>query len=444
MKDIIVTIDGHAGSGKSTTAALLADRLGLMYLDTGAMYRAVTYAVISRGIDPEDEEKVSGIAETISIELKDSDGRPVFFLDGEEVESKIRTLEVSNAVSPVSQHRGVRKSMVRIQRKIGAGGGIVAEGRDTGTTVFPSAEVKVFLEADTEARVERRVAQMRSMGMDPDPEEIRRNIAERDSIDSGREHSPLRKAPGSVVVNTSTTTIEGQVDIIEKAVRKEYERLSQLRIQRGQPSGSRKAPIYWRITVGAVYCFFRIVFGLKVYGMENLLYRENFIIASNHISYADPLLVGCVVKREIWFMAKIELFKNRFLGWLIRKYHAFPVKRGAADRKSIKVIFEKLADGYSVLLFPEGTRSRTGEIGKLKSGLGFIAMSTGKSIVPVFIKGAGMLGRCMMRKEKLEVRIGRPIRLNPDYVPEDRKSDYEILAGMISESLKVLKDESEA
>ena len=178
--------------------------------------------------------------------------------------------------------------------------------------------------------------------------------------------------------------------------------------------------------------------------MDNLLYRENFIIASNHISYADPPLVGCVVKREIWFMAKIELFRNRFLGWLIRKYHAFPVKRGAADRKSIKVIFDKLADGYSVLLFPEGTRSRTGEIGKLKSGLGFIAMNTGKGIVPVFIKGAGTLVKCMMRREKLEVRIGRPIRLNPDYVPEDRKSDYEILAGMIAESLKVLKDESEA
>ena len=186
LRDMIVTVDGPAGSGKSTTAQALAERLDLTYLDTGAMYRAVTWKVLQSGIDTEDREAVTRIADDISIEMEIRNGIAVLIVDGEPAGSEIRGPEVSGAVSPVSTHPGVRRAMVRIQRKIGNRGGIVAEGRDTGSTVFPFAHVKIFLVADVEARTQRRVNQLRQMGITQTDDEIRNNLLKRDEIDSGR------------------------------------------------------------------------------------------------------------------------------------------------------------------------------------------------------------------------------------------------------------------
>ncbi len=440
---MLVTIDGPAGSGKSTTASMLAKRLGLIYLDTGAMYRAVTRSVLDKGIDPEDEVKVTEVAFNSELELRIHDGTPQFFLDGRETESRIRTPEVSGAVSPVSRHRGVRNAMVRIQRKIGKNGGIVAEGRDTGTTVFPFAHVKIFLVADIEARAHRRVVQMQSAGMIQDIERTMENIAERDRIDSGREHSPLRKPPGAIEVDTSGITIEEQVAIIENAVIAEAERLATLTVQAGENNPMTRKPLYWIISKAIVYLFFRLLFGLRINGGENLDFRENFVFTSNHLSYYDPPLVGCAVNREIWFMSKSELFRNRFLSWLITKYHSIPVRRGEADRKSIKIFSDKLNQGYSILMFPEGTRSRTGKIGSFKQGFALIALSTGKSVCPVFISGANNLKDCFLRRRRLEVNIGMPIRINRNSESEDKKRDYQILADMVREEMGMLEDESE-
>ncbi|HSG26942.1 MAG TPA: 1-acyl-sn-glycerol-3-phosphate acyltransferase, partial [Candidatus Krumholzibacterium sp.] len=276
--------------------------------------------------------------------------------------------------------------------------------------------------------------------MTPDIDDIRTNIAERDRIDSGRENSPLRRPPGSFVVDTSGVTIEQQVDIIEAKVREEAARIAGLTVRPGEKNESARRRLYWAVSRDLVYALFKVLFGLKVTGKDNLSFRETFIFASNHISYADPPLLGCALNREIAFMAKIELFRNPLLGWLIRKYHAFPVRRGAADRRSIREINDRLAGGQSVLLFPEGTRSRTGRTGRLKSGLGMVALGTGKTIVPVFIKGANRLRECFLRRTRLEVRIGRPVRIMPGYEPEDRKADYEVISGMIAESMRMLDE----
>ncbi len=439
-----MTIDGPAGSGKSTTASLLAERLGFVYLDTGAMYRGVTHEVLARDIDPENEAAVVQVAENVELEFRTVDGVTSLFADGVDIAKEIRSPEVSRFVSPVSRHRGVRRAMVRTQRSIARNGGVVAEGRDTGSVVFPYAHVKVFLVADIDSRAERRRRQLREMGIEQALVEIRDNIARRDEIDSGRTHSPLLKPAGALLVDTSSLTIEQQVDIIEKAVAREAERLTRLGTGGGKSSEFASMRLYYRISHSAVRIFWRLLFGLRIIGAENLRYDECSVFASNHLSYADPLVAGCGLDREVVFVAKKELFRNRLFGWLIRTYNAIPIDRDEIDRAALKRISSELESGRSILMFPEGTRSRNGSIGELKAGLGFIALHNGAAVVPMHINGTNDLFGCFLRKRRLEVRIGPPIRMPEGYRSRDRKNEYRILSAMVREEMRMLKDESEA
>lgn len=444
MRRLVVTIDGPAGSGKSTTASILARRLGLTYLDTGAMYRAVTFAALELGVDPDDDVAVSRLAQSIELTFKQVSGELALFLDGRNVDAEIRTPEVSRYVSPVSRHAGVRRAMVRLQRRIGERGGIVAEGRDTGSVVFPFAHVKVFLVADGEARARRRSGQLRSMGIVQDLDEIKENIRRRDAMDSDRAASPLVRPAGAVLIDTSNRTIAGQVDMIEQEIRTEAGRIAALTVENGEGNPLSAMSGYYGVSHRIVRGFFRIFFGLSVSGEEHLRFRENYIFASNHISYADPLVVGSAIDREVQFLAKKELFRNRAFAWLIRAYHAIPVDREEIERKTMKLVFDTLASGHSILMFPEGTRSRTGELGELKAGLGFTALNTGVSIVPVFVTGTNRLFDCLLRRKRLAVTIGPPIRVRKDLVGPDRKSDYRVLTSMAQSELRMLQDEAEA
>jgi cytidylate kinase len=444
LRGFIVTIDGPAGSGKSTTAQRLAARFGLACLDTGAMYRAVTFAALERGIDPEDADAVSSLASSINLEMRTIDGRPSLFLDGRAIDAEIRSAEVSRFVSPVSRHEGVRRAMVKLQRRIGSQGGIVAEGRDTGTVVFPHANVRVFLVADIEARSARRLAQLRSLGIAQDPAEIEENIRTRDAMDSARAQSPLLRPAGAFVVDTSRITIDAQVSLIEGEVLREAERIASLTVRSGEHNPFARMTAYFGVSHRLVRAIFRTFFGLRISGSGNLRYRENYIFASNHLSYADPLVVGCALSREVWFLAKKELFANRAFAWLIGAYHAIPVDREEIERKTMKRIFELLGEGRSILMFPEGTRSRTGELRDLRAGLGFTAMKSGVSIVPVYVTGTDRLFSCLVRRERLAVRIGPPIRVSMDGIPENRKEEYRVLTGMVQSALRMLKDDMDA
>jgi cytidylate kinase len=444
LKNIVITIDGPAGSGKSTTAARLADRLGLTYLDTGAMYRAVTYQVLREKIDPEDAEMVSRVAQALDLRLEMVDCKPALHLSGKNIEKEIRKPEVARYVSPVSRHKGVREAMVKIQRRIAMHGGIVAEGRDTGSVVFPFAHVKIYLVADIDARTSRRVDQLAQMGIPHNADEVKDNILDRDSIDSGREHSPLLRPPGSYVIDTSNISIDEQLRIAESHVRDTAGRLSKLAVWRREKDPFAAMSLYYRISHFLVRAFFKIFFGLHINGEEHVRYRENYIFASNHISYGDPPIVGCALNREVWFMAKKELFRNRIFAWLIRTYHAIPVDRDEIDRKTLRLVMDKLEHGDSILMFPEGTRSKTGSIAPLKVGLGFIAINTGRSVVPIYVTGTNRLGACMLRRQRLAVHIGPPIRIPDGYTSPDRKADYQVLSSMVHQEMKMLKNESES
>jgi CMP/dCMP kinase len=201
----VIAIDGPAGSGKSTVARRLADRLGLDYLDTGAMYRAVTFAALRRGIDPADTEPVEKLARVVDLEVT-SDSVTV---DGVDATIEIRGPEVSRAVSLVAANPGVRAELVRRQREwTHARGGGVLEGRDIGTVVFPDAVLKVYLNARPDVRAERRAAEV----TDLDYETVAADMVRRDALDQGREADPLRRADGALEIDTSDMTVEEIVD----------------------------------------------------------------------------------------------------------------------------------------------------------------------------------------------------------------------------------------
>jgi cytidylate kinase len=442
LKRMIITIDGPAGSGKSTTASMLAKRLGLTYLDTGAMYRAVTLAALERGVDPADDISVTRAAEAAAFEFRKQGNAIIVYVDGRNVERDIRGPAVSDAVSHVSRHEGVRHAMVRLQRRLGCTGGIVAEGRDTGSVVFPFAAVRVFLTADVEARAERRGAQLREIGVVQHIGDIRRNLIRRDEIDSQRRASPLVRPAGAFALDTTRLSIDEQVTRIEREVRAEEKRLSALAVEADEDDPLSRMRRYYALSHACVRGLMRGLFGLEIHGSEHLRFRENYIFASNHISYADPPIVGCTLNREVWFLAKKELFRNRLFARLISSYHAIPVDRDELERTTVKRIFAILGEKGSILMFPEGTRSRTGELGELKPGLGYVAVISGATVVPVYVSGTNDLGRCLLRRQKLQVRIGPPIRIRPDRVQEDRKEEYRILTRMVASELRMLQDEA--
>ncbi len=219
LKGKIIAIDGPAGSGKSTTSKLLAARLGYTYLDTGAMYRALTYFALKNGIAASDGPKLAALANKLPIQFETSEEVNRVFINGEDVTAEIRTPEVTKHVSEVSAHKGVREAMVTKQKKLGKDGSIVAEGRDTTTVVFPAADIKIFLQASVKERARRRLLDLTKMGISTTVEEQEADIKRRDDHDSNRQHSPLTKAKDAYTVDTTDMTIEGQVDFIISLIR---------------------------------------------------------------------------------------------------------------------------------------------------------------------------------------------------------------------------------
>ena len=219
-KRLVIAIDGPAGSGKSTTARLVAKALGYLHVDTGAMYRAVTLKFLRNGVRPDDAAAVTALLQKTRVELKKTGETLQVLLDGEDVSKEIRTPEVSRATSAVSSLRQVREVMVREQRALGTDGGIVLEGRDIGTVVFPDADLKIFLVAGLEERARRRMEELRAQGVQADLPSILTDMRERDRLDSTRTESPLRRAADAAEVDTTGLTIEAQVERIVGLARK--------------------------------------------------------------------------------------------------------------------------------------------------------------------------------------------------------------------------------
>lgn len=213
MKKIVIAIDGPAGSGKSTAAKALAERLNFLYLDTGAMYRAITYLALQKDI-LDDKGKIIENLKDFKIDMKVKDGYTKVILNNQNVSEDIRTVEVNNYVSDISKIPEVREEMLKLQRSMAAKNNIIAEGRDTGTAVFPDADIKIYFTATVEKRAERRYNEYLSKAYQVDFEKVKQNIVKRDKIDSGRAVSPLRKADDAIEIDTTDMTVEEEIEFV--------------------------------------------------------------------------------------------------------------------------------------------------------------------------------------------------------------------------------------
>ena len=221
LNKLIIAIDGFSSSGKSTIAKDLAKQMHYKYLDTGAMYRAITFKIIKRNINLQNIQSIQDLLTNTSIDFKIVEGENHIFLDGVDIEDKIRGLEVANNVSEVSTIKVVREFLVKLQQEIGKSGNIVMDGRDIGTVVFPNADVKFFVSASLKTRAKRRFEELQAKDFDKKLklEEVEANLIKRDKIDSERKHSPLKVAEDAILIDTECLTKQEQLDFVIKKIK---------------------------------------------------------------------------------------------------------------------------------------------------------------------------------------------------------------------------------
>ncbi len=216
---LVIAIDGPSGAGKSTAARLLAQRLGYLYIDTGAMYRAIGWKALQENIDTTDENKLTILCTRSLITIKKDNLDPRIYVNGTDVTDEIRTPEMGMIASAVSKSPAVRALLLTVQRELGKNGGVVMDGRDIGTVVFPDADVKFFLDASAEARGNRRYLELKAKGMDVDCARITREIQDRDNQDSGRKIAPLKKADDALLIDSTALSIDATVEKMVSAIR---------------------------------------------------------------------------------------------------------------------------------------------------------------------------------------------------------------------------------
>ena len=426
----VIAIDGPAGSGKSTVARELARRLGLDYLDTGAMYRSVAFAALQRGVDPEDKEPVARLARQITIDVGDQ-----VRVDGYDATIEIRGPEVTRAVSTVAANPEVRAELRDRQRAWAQehGGGVV-EGRDIGTVVFPSAETKVFLTAADDERAKRRHREVTALNYDADSpglavESIQAEMARRDLLDASRAAGPLAVADDAVVIDTTGRSVEEIVDEVLARVRASDASAAPagggplVRDSRGvwrprKPSARAEVFDRWlyRVCRSSIHVFARAYWRLSIDGTANLPPAGAYVVAPVHRSNIDTPLIGCITRRRLRFLGKDTLWKNRGSARFFSALGGFPVHRGTVDRDALRRCIEVVEAGEPLVLFAEGTRQSGPLVHELFEGAAYVALRTGVPIIPVGIGGSERAmpkGSRMLRPVRIAIVVGEPIEPPP-------------------------------
>lgn len=394
----VLAIDGPAGTGKTTSAAEVARRLGFGYVDSGALYRAIAMAARERGIQGPEEAGLDVLLERLPLRAEITPAQFRVFLGDREVTGELRDPEVSSLASRLAVHPGVRRSVGTWLHQLAELGPAVVEGRDIGTAIFPDAELKVFLTASLEERARRRALDLERAGQKVEASAVEREIAERDARDRGRALAPLQRADDAVEVDTTRLDVEGQVSRILEAWQ-----------QRVRPS-VRSA---YALQQAAIRTMARLLWGLRVEGLERVPRQGALLLAANHKSYLDPPLVGAVLPREIHYLTKRELFGVPLFGAWLRAHNAIPLDRSGFDRAAVETVLERLARGQAVLVFPEGTRVRRPGFGRPREGIAWLAARARIPIVPIYLRGTWGPERRWFRPGGITIRFGEPLRLDP-------------------------------
>ncbi len=390
---IRIAIDGPGGAGKSSVAKAVSKALGIIYVDTGALYRNIGLFMLDEGIDPHDAECVVPALDRLTLELKFEDGRQIILLNGVDRGEEIRTPAASMAASAVSAIPAVREYLIDMQRNTAKKNSVIMDGRDIGTVILPDAEVKIFLTASAKARAQRRYKELLAKGQDVTYKQVYDEMAERDRNDSTREVAPCVKAKDAVLIDNSSLSESETVAAILKVVKKKSKTT--------YPLYSFLKPI--------VAPIFRLLFNVRIIGKENVPAQGGVLLCPNHISAVDVISIGAVCPRQITCVAKKELFSVPVLGSICRGLGAVKIDRGGADVGAIKASISAIEDGKVVTIFPQGHRCPAVDPAttKIHHGAGLIAYHAKCDIIPVCINVKGGKYRLF---RKTEIIFGKPIR----------------------------------
>ncbi len=403
---INIAIDGPAGAGKSTIAKAVAKDLGIIYLDTGAMYRATAYLALQKGIDPKDEQKVSEMLEDLKMDIVYQNGDQHIIVNGIDATPHLREHYMSKAASDISALPCVRYKMVDLQRDFASKNDVVLDGRDIGTFVLPDANCKFFLTASPEERAQRRMKDLEEKGEKVDYQTLLSDIIQRDYNDSHRAVAPLKQADDADFVDTTQMNIEDVVAHVKEVVHIKTKNTNPTEQNAEKPSTiipssemdkktlARIKTYYKPEKSFAFYRFLRVilrplqmlVWPTKVIGAENAKKVKGALFTCNHYSKMDSMIPYFVLfKKEAHALAKYELFINPVAGWFLHRMGAIPVRRGEADIESVKQVLRVLKDGKQLLIFPEGTRNKEGtqHMAEFKTGTARFAIKAKVPVVPM-------------------------------------------------------------
>ncbi len=427
---INIALDGPSGAGKSTIAKEIARKLEYVYVDTGALYRSVALYLTEHKVDSDNTDSILSELKNIDLKLAYVEGSQRVLLCGEDVSDKIRTPEISMCASKVSAVPAVREFLFDLQQNIAKENNIIMDGRDIGTVVLPNADVKIFLTASAEKRADRRFKELQAKGDNSTYQEVLEDIKQRDYNDMHREIAPLKKADDAIEVDTTNLNLNESVEAVCSAIVSQLKKNTDNKNNKNTASDTKKVErgfsrelpqinpvdrgsrlphfkMFWyTIARYIVFAAYHIFYNIKFIGKENIPRDGSYIFASNHRSFADPVFISLPTRVPFSFMAKEELFQRNILfAWLIKALGAFPVTRGKGDTSAIDKSLERLNKGYNLVIFPEGTRSKDGRVGKGKTGVALVAAIAQVPVIPV---GIVFEGRLKFRK-KVAVKFGKAI-----------------------------------
>lgn len=380
-----IAMDGPVGAGKSSVASQVARQLGILHLDTGAMYRAFAWKAMQEGVALDDEQALCELTKTAMPEVRYEDGAQHTYMDGRDVSGLIRTPEISMATSTISKVAGVRRAMVAQQQALAKKQSVLMDGRDIGTVVLKDATIKIYLTASAEVRAQRRFAELQAKGDPSTYEQVLSDVIRRDEQDSTREVDPLRPAEDAQILDSSEMTQEQvAADIIRRV---------QLKLGR-KPAMAEKPTWLYKVARAVFSFLFHTFLPVKYHHVERAQLDAPYMLLGNHNHLMDPMLVAVPVYRyHVRFLGKKELTKNRILKWLVDQLLMIPVDRHKMDMAAMRSCLKTLKEGHVLGIFPEGTRHKQGLMEDMESGVAMMALRGAVRMLPAYISDKPALFR---------------------------------------------------
>ncbi len=423
---VAIAIDGPAASGKSSVAKALAREFGFTFVNSGAMYRAMTWHALENGIDPAKPSDVIRLLQETRFFCGIRGGASTIAVNGRELDGELREPRVNAAVSAISAIPEVRERLVAEQRRYRDLDDVIVEGRDIGTVVFPDTPFKFYIDASPEVRARRRGA-----------EGVTDNIRSRDQQDRNRKTAPLRPAPDAEKIDTSHLSLEEVVRRVSLNLRTRG-----VRRRKTRPAGYSASPLY-RLAQGIAKSLFGGLYHLQVHHPENVEIPGGALIASNHISFFDPPTVACWMREPIHFMARKTLFSTRLSNWLYTNLQSIPVDQKQTDMSTLRTIIGLVKNGEKVLIFPEGERTQDGRLQRGQRGVGMLIGKSRAPVIPMRIFGSHEIfprgSRFPRLHGKIHLVVGRPLRFSEEELSAKGKQASQHLADRVMEEIAKLR-----